>query len=74
MKRTLNTLIGMLSIGAMLPAIAGPEWQLTEQARKDKHSQSLAVQQVHSSGGGTTDRDMHMEKMMKECTEMMKKS
>ncbi len=36
MKKFLITLTGVLTIGATLPAIAGPDWQLIEAARKAK--------------------------------------
>ncbi|OGS97777.1 MAG: hypothetical protein A3K04_02295 [Gallionellales bacterium RBG_16_56_9] len=81
MKKLLITLTGALTIGAALPAIAGPDWQLIEQARKAKveRMQQVAAQQAPTSGSGASrisqpvDKDANQEKMMKECAEMMKK-
>lgn len=36
MKRLLITIIGSLTLGATLPALAGPDFQAIEQARKAK--------------------------------------
>ena len=36
MKKTLMTIISALTLGAALPALAGPDWQAIEQARKAK--------------------------------------
>jgi len=36
MKKLLITLIGALTLGAALPALAGPDWQAIEHARKAK--------------------------------------
>ena len=38
MKKLLITLIGALTLGAALPALAGPDWQAIEAARKAKHA------------------------------------
>ena len=38
MKKSLITLIGALTLGAALPALAGPDWQLIERARKAKQA------------------------------------
>ncbi|MGH8806431.1 MAG: hypothetical protein ACREX0_00965 [Noviherbaspirillum sp.] len=82
MKKSLAILIGVLSIGAALPAIAGPDWQLIEQGRKAQAArmQQAAAQQAQTSGSSTSsttqpvDKDVNKEQMMKECAEMMKKS
>jgi len=39
MKKLLTILVGMLAVGAMLPAFAGPDWQAIEQARMNKRAQ-----------------------------------
>lgn len=51
MKKLLITLAGALAIGAVLPANAGPDWQLIEQARKAKSAklQQEATQQKQKS-------------------------
>lgn len=36
MKKSLISLIGALALGAALPALAGPDWQAIELARKAK--------------------------------------
>lgn len=42
MKKLLITLIGALSLGAALPAVAGPDWQAIEAARKAKQATQIA--------------------------------
>lgn len=51
MKKLLITLAGVLTVGATLPAVAGPDWQLIEQARKAKAAkmQREAKQQSQSA-------------------------
>jgi hypothetical protein len=39
MKTILTILIGTISLGAALPALAGPDWQAIEQARKNHRAQ-----------------------------------
>lgn len=39
MKRILTILIGAIILGAGLPALAGPDWQAIEQARKNHRAQ-----------------------------------
>jgi len=38
MKKLLITLVGALTLGATLPALAGPDWQAIEHARKAKQA------------------------------------
>jgi hypothetical protein len=38
MKKLLITLIGALTLSTTLPALAGPDWQIIEQARKAKQT------------------------------------
>ncbi|RZI40328.1 hypothetical protein EGT07_23580 [Herbaspirillum sp. HC18] len=75
MKSLLIALTGVLVIGATLPAVAGPDWQLIEQGRKAKlvRMQQAAAAQGPTSGSSTTDQEAHTKQMMKECAEMMKK-
>jgi hypothetical protein len=61
MKKLVISLTGALALIAALPAIAGPNWQLIEQGRKDKIAQQVA--QPNQS-----------ENLMKQCADMMKKS
>lgn len=42
MKKLFITLIGALSLGAALPALAGPDWQAIEAARKAKQATEIA--------------------------------
>lgn len=46
MKKLLNTLIGALALGAALPAVAGPDWQVIEQARENERSQLAQAEQA----------------------------
>jgi len=39
MKRILTILIGAMSLGAALPALAGPDWHAIEQARRNHRAQ-----------------------------------
>lgn len=39
MKRILTILIGIISLVAALPALAGPDWQAIEQVRKNHRAQ-----------------------------------
>jgi hypothetical protein len=39
MKKLLTTLVGAVALSTMLPAFAGPDWQVIEQARKNKSAQ-----------------------------------
>lgn len=68
MKNLVSALIGTLAVGAALPAVAGPDWQLIEQGRKAK----LAHVQQMKAGAGATGTDYQRDRMMKECAEMMK--
>lgn len=79
MKTVLIPLIGALTLGTALPAIAGPDWQLIEQARKAKQARlqqgATAAQSAGSSGAGTLQQDeMRRNQMMKDCMDMMKKA
>lgn len=38
MKKSLISLVGVLALGATLPALAGPDWQAIEHARKAKQA------------------------------------
>lgn len=42
MKKLLISLMGALALGATLPALAGPDWQAIELARKAKQASQLA--------------------------------
>lgn len=46
MKSLLNTLVGALALSAMLPAIAGPDWQAIEQSRKNKRAQVARLEKL----------------------------
>lgn len=39
MKRIFTILIGAIGLGVALPALAGPDWQAIEQARKNHRTQ-----------------------------------
>lgn len=56
MKKSLIILIGVFSIGAALPVVAGPDWQLIEQGRKAKSArmQQAAAQQTQTSGSSAS--------------------
>lgn len=74
MKKTLITLIGVLSFGATLPALAGPDWQLIEQGRKAKAEHMHVAQAQQEQTPQQSDKQAQMEQMMTTCMEMMKKS
>lgn len=42
MKKLLITLIGAITLGTALPALAGPDWQAIEHARKAKQEAQTA--------------------------------
>ena len=44
MKTTLIAIIGLLALGTQLPAFAGPDFQLIEQARKAKRAEDMRRQ------------------------------
>lgn len=52
MKKSLITLIGALALGATLPAFAGPDWQVIEQARKARQTAQVAMK--HTVAGSAT--------------------
>ena len=78
MKAIWITLMGAATIGAALPALAGPDWNIIEQARKAKLvrlQQQAAAQPAASSGTSATQTDeARRRQMMKDCQEMMKRS
>lgn len=49
MKKLLTTLVGTLALSTMLPAFAGPDWQVIEQARKNKSAQATQTEQPASA-------------------------
>jgi hypothetical protein len=67
MKTLLISVTGALSLIVTLSAIAGPNWQLIEQGRKDKTAQ----QAVRPAQAVQSDQ---MKSMMKQCADMMNKS
>jgi hypothetical protein len=83
MKTLLSAIIGVIAVGATLPAVAGPDWQIIEHGRKAKLERmqqaaaaaqtaapvSLAAQPVQTMAPNSDH-----EKMMKECAEMMKQA
>jgi hypothetical protein len=79
MKTLLVSLIGALTIGATLPAFAGPDWQAIGQARKSKMvrlQQSVANDPLSDtrSTSSSQQKESQHDKMMKECADMMQKS
>lgn len=56
-KLLLVSLIGALALGATLPAIAGPDWDVIERARKAKREAALAqAAQASAPGLSTSSR------------------
>lgn len=49
MKKLLTTLVGAVALSTMLPAFAGPDWQVIEQARKNKSAQVAQKEQPASA-------------------------
>lgn len=79
MKNLLINLVGIIVIGATLPAFAGPDFQQIEQGRKAKiarmHKKSEASSSVASSPASASQpagNDAQHDKRMQECMEMMK--
>jgi hypothetical protein len=83
MKTLLGAIIGVIAIGATLPAVAGPDWQIIEHGRKVKAER---MQQAAAAAAAQTPAHVGLEaqppqtmaansdheKMMKECAAMMK--
>lgn len=77
MKSLLITLIGTLTIGTVLPAFAGPDFQVLQQSRKAHAARVATVQTSGNSTAGTSqsgNQESQHDKMMKQCMEMMQKS
>lgn len=85
MKTLLITSIGVLAISAMLPAFAGPDWQIIEHGRQVKAArmqQAAAAAQAPTptpaskapETAQTMDPNAQHEKMLKECAAMMKEA
>lgn len=54
MKKLLISLIGAVTLGATLPALAGPDWQAIERARKAKQEAAIARHGAPSVAAGPT--------------------
>lgn len=74
MKKPLFVFIGVVLFNTTAPVLAGPNWALIEDGRKAQSarmhqglSKETAIQLPES-------KDAKMQKMMKECQEMMNKS
>lgn len=84
MKNLLVTLIGVLAVGATLPAFAGPDWQIIEHGRKVKLARMqreattaqvpATASRTPAAPAETTDRVRAHEKMLRQCEEMMKQA
>lgn len=73
MKKLLLAFIGIVLINTTFPVLAGPNWPLIEEGRK---AQSIRMHQESSAEATTrqqASKNAKMEKMMKECQEMMNK-
>lgn len=76
MKTVVISLIGALTLGAALPALAGPDWQIIEQGRKAKlaHQQqavpSPAASSFDSSGDSATKGNAMSGMPMHKCDDM----
>lgn len=46
MNKLLAKLVGLVAAGMMLPALAGPDWQAIEQARKNKRTQVAQMEKL----------------------------
>lgn len=60
MRKLVITVASLISLVATLPAVAGPDMQMIEKGRQAKQEQNR--------------KQMQMERMMKTCSDMMKKS
>ncbi len=83
MKTLLSTLIGVIALGAALPAFAGPDWQLIEHGRKVKlarmQAAAAATQPPTPASKApetvqTMEHSAQHDKMLKECAAMMKEA
>lgn len=83
MKNLLTTVIGVIAMGATLPALAGPDWQIIEHGRQVKLArmqQAAAATQTTTAASlapqtaKTMDQAGEHEQMMKACAEMMKQA
>jgi hypothetical protein len=87
MKTLLSTLIGVIALGATLPAFAGPDWQVIEHGRKVKlarmQAEAAAAQaptpppaskapDKAPDAAQTMDQRAQHDKMLKECAAMLK--
>lgn len=68
MKKMIVALIG---VAAVLPAFAGPDWQIIEHGRKVKAERMRAERTMQEQTPQQIDEHSQM---MKDCMEMMKKS
>jgi hypothetical protein len=81
MKTLLTTFIGVIALGATLPALAGPDWQIIEHGRKQQEAAAAAAQTPPPAPASkapetaqTMDQSARHDKMLKECTAMMKEA
>ncbi len=80
MKHLFRALVSGAIIATSLSAVAGPDFQMLELARKARalrlsHQASTLVNQpVTSSNPTQTEADAKEKQMMKDCDEMKKKS
>ncbi len=79
MNKLLIAVVGALSFVSAIPAVAGPDMQIIENGRKAKQEQMRGETQMqgmsdHSHAQASPEMHAKHEKMMKACTEMMKKS
>ncbi len=83
MKTLVITLIGVIAIGATLPASAGPDWQVIEHGRKvklERMQRAAATAQGPTpttqapDAGQSMDKKAQHEKMLQECAAMMKEA
>ena len=83
MKTLFTFLIGALTLGAAVPALAGPDWQIIEHGRQVKAARMQAAAAAAQAAARprpteSPDKSQEMaakeahEKMMRECAAMMK--
>jgi hypothetical protein len=64
-------IVALIGVASVLPALAGPDWQIIEHGRKVKAERMRAEQAKQQQTPRQTDQHSQM---MKDCMEMMKKS
>ncbi len=66
MKKLLITLISSFTLAAAAPALAGPDWQIIEKARKDKQAAAQAAPRASSPGTEGARGECHVDPLVQQ--------